>query len=707
MKFPNLWCVCCALLFTGSIATVHAEEADFLGDLKGLDLLELGQIKVSIATGLEQSLAQVPAVTTVITARDIENMGARNLDEVLQGVPGLHVANNLINHPVYTLRGISSVSNPEVLVLVNGIRLNNSQEGSIGTSTVWSGFPVASIARIEIIRGPGSAVYGADAFAGVINIITKQADEINGTEFGVRAGSFSTRDGWVLHGGRWNGFDIVATFEYNDTDDHEEMIDADAQTALDRQFGTDASLAPSSFNGGIRSYDARLDIARDRWRLRTGFHAGRDIESGVGVAEALDPNSQREDERFNADLTYQDNESFDNWELTAQVSYLQTQWEANYVLYPAGAFGGTYPNGFIGQPSASERHSRLELAGIYSGFDKHIIRLGAGYVHDDMYETTDRRNFGPNPYTGGQIDPNQLVDVTDTSAVFSPESARRNWHAFVQDTWALAPTWELTTGIRYDHYSDFGSTTNPRVGLVWTTTPSLVTKLLYGHAFRAPAFNELFVTNNPVQLGNPDLEPETIDTWELVFDYQATEDFYTILNLFVYQIEDKILYVPNAGTETLTAQNVGEWQGQGFEFEAHWHFATHSTLTFNYAYQDSEDDSTGAALGNAPTHQAYLRTDWEFMPLWSLHGQINWAANWERPANDPRDKVDDYATLDLLLRRRDEQGSRTNFAIGVRNLFDEDVRFPSQPPDNNGVINIPNDYPQAGRSFFAEFRYYF
>ena len=88
-------------------------------------------------------------------------------------------------------------------------------------------------------------------------------------------------------------------------------------------------------------------------------------------------------------------------------------------------------------------------------------------------------------------------------------------HLSLQDEWQLAPDWELTAGVRYDHYSDFGATLNPRAALVWQTSPRLTSKILYGRAFRAPAFDTLYAQNNPVGLGNDSLDPETIDTIEL------------------------------------------------------------------------------------------------------------------------------------------------------------------------------------------------
>jgi iron complex outermembrane receptor protein len=431
------------------------------------------------------------------------------------------------------------------------------------------------------------------------------------------------------------------------------------------------------------------------------------MDAGVGIGQALDPTKPMSVERINADLTYHDQQFTDNWDVQAQLSYLYTGFEFAYQIFPPGAFGGAYPIGYIGEPSAFQKDTQLALSGFYRGLDDHLIRVGAGYANYDMYEVRHIGNFGPNPFTGEQISPIELVDVSDTPAAFIPEVARNNSYAFLQDTWTISPNWELTAGVRYDDYSDFGSTTNPRLGLVWEPRSDLTAKLLYGRAFRAPAFRDLYNQNNPIAIGNPNLKPEKIETWELVFDYRSTENLHLALNLFRYEIEDKITYVPKGDSEFGYA-NAASWKGQGGEFELRWKTSAKSSLLFNYSYQDSKDDTTNATLSNAPQQFAFVRADYLIGSYWYLDGQLHWLDEWPRDPNDPRPAMDGYTTVDLVLRRKDIRGGKTNFAIGIRNLFDADVRYPSPGPGvGSTVVNVPNDLPGAGRFFFGEFRYKF
>ncbi|ADE14555.1 TonB-dependent receptor [Nitrosococcus halophilus Nc 4] len=678
-------------------------------DEETMDFVYGSEDMISLATGKQKPVPRAPAVATVITAEDIKEIGATDLDEVLETIPGLHVARAPQGYnPIYSFRGIFSQFNPQVLVLINGIPITNLFHGD--RNQIWGGMPLQAISRIEVIRGPGSAIYGADAFAGVINVITKTKQDIKGTEVGVRAGSFSTWDAWALHGGSWGGFDIAVMLEYGDTNGQREIIDADAQTFFDDVFGTNASLAPGPVNLQRENFDARLDITREHWRLRAGLQRRRNFETGAGVAEALDPNGQFASDRWNVDLTYHNPEFFTkNWDVMAQLSYLDTTQEVqqDVRLFPPGAdFGAVpgvdFPEGVIGNPEVFERHARFNISAFYKGFDKHQLRVGTGFYYGDLYKVKETKNFLQDPITGLPQPLGSLRDVTgDLSLVFLREENRKNYYFFMQEVWNFANDWELTAGLRYDHFSDFGHTVNPRLALVWLTRYNLTTKFLYGRAFRAPSFAELFNINNPVTLGNPDLDPETIETIELAFDYRPTDELHFALSLFHYQWDDIIQFVSEPGVAGHIARNAGEQTGFGMELEADWGLTDDFHLLGNYAFQQSTDEKTDENAGNAPHHQIYLRADWEFLPDWHLNPQLNWIIDRSRVAGDNRLEIDDYSIFDLTLRRMVLK-EHWEIAFSVRNLFDSDAREPS--PVSSPKTFIPHDLPLAGRSFFGEVR---
>lgn len=657
-----------AVWTTGAHAAPQSEEEE-------LALAYGDKSFVSIASGSRQPIARAPSVASVVTAEDIAAIGAVDLDEVLETLPGLHVARSPLGYnPIYTIRGISTQYNPQVLMLVNGIPITGVTFGD--RSNIWGGMPVENIARIEVIRGPGSALYGADAFSGVINIITKTATDINGTQLGLRAGSFNSRDAWVQYGGNLGGFDSSAYLRVGHTDGSHQIITADALS------GTPFSLAPGPVNVGRDAIDGRIDISRDKWRLRAGYQQRSDVGTGAGIASALDPKGSNFGERISTDLTYQDTNFAPDLDVTAQASYFYITEQSDLTLYPPGTDLGTgvFPNGVIGNPSKWERHLRFNLSAVYTRLQSHKLRFGTGTQDDDLYRTQESNNYS----TGF---PGPVIEVTP---FLLPHSRRVNY-VYAQDEWAFIKDWYLTAGVRHDQYSDFGGTTNPRLALVWETAYNLTSKLLYGRAFRPPSFSELYNTTNPVLIGNPNLKPETNQSTELAFAWQATSTLQANLNLFHYLMKD-ILRPDSSGT----VQNAGRQHGEGFETELVWDASQSLRLSGNYAQQHSIDEATNQDAGNAPRHHIYARVDWRFVPRWTMDTQLNYVADRKRAPGDTRPDIADYHTVDLTLRNNNLSGD-WGFAFKVLNLFGADAREPSPSP---GLI--PNDLPLAPRAWRVE-----
>jgi iron complex outermembrane receptor protein len=691
-----------------AIAAEQAEEEDMARAYGDEEM-------ASIATGRQQVLRRAPAVATVITARDIQAMGATDLDQVLESVPGLHVSvGHFSYNSIYSIRGIFTGYNSQVLMLINGIPVNAVFLGNRGT--VWAGMPLENVARVEVIRGPGSALYGAEAFAGVINVITKTADDLKGSEVGARAGSFNTREGWVQHGSRLGPLQASFYLRAGDTDGQRRVIEQDLQSQIDAIpiVGTSASLAPGPVNLQREALDARADLAWDKWRLRAGYQA-REIGSGAGLAENLDPDSRFPVARSSVDLTYQNPGLTPHWELTALAGVIDiTEKAENVRLFPRGAdftnLGGDYfPDGVIGNAGHAERHSHTSVTAFYTGFEQHRLRLGAGYRHEDLYQTWETKNFlivldpaGNPTFQHLNPPPNLPEDVSNSPDVYLSPHQREVAYAFAQDEWDIAKDWVLTAGVRYDHYSDFGDTTNPRVALVWDAAYNLVVKLLYGRAFRAPAFAEQYNINNPVTLGNPDVLPETIDTGELAFAWQPGNNLQANLSLFHYRMEDIIRFLPGANPAAgLRAQNAGEQSGRGLELELRWDATRSLRLSGNASVQDSVDENTGDDAGLAPRQHYFVQADWRFAPLWQFGSTLNHVADRKRQPGDFRPELDDYSTLDLTLRREKLLGNTEVRLLGL-NVLDADAREPSLAPGRN-----PQDLPLAGRSFYLQLQYGF
>ncbi|MEH6466427.1 MAG: TonB-dependent receptor [Porticoccus sp.] len=693
-----------------------ASWADEASDASEMELMSLygGEEFISIATGSEQPIHKAPAVASVVTEKQIEQMGATDIDEVLETIPGLHVARDAAGYnPIYTFRGIYAGYNPQVLMLINGIPITNLFQGD--RNLVWGGMPVQAISRIEVIRGPGSALYGADAFAGVINVVTHEADGVSELKTGVRYGTHNTKDYWLRGGGSVGDLKYYGVVESHETDGFDEKIRSDQQSNFDSGLGTNASLAPGSVNMERENIDARVELAYKNFRLRGGAQIREDAGDYAGAAQALSADNEFSSDRLNVDLTYENEEFLDDLAIKVQTSYLHTtqEVEGDLVLYPEGTVVppiggfGVYAEGVIGTPELKERHTRFNFSSLYSGINRHKIAFGTGYYHGELYEVEESKNFGIDPSTGLPIPPGDpVVDVTDTEYVFITEGGRENTYVFIQDVWQLFNDWELTAGVRYDHYSDFGDTVNPRLALVWSTSRNLTTKFIYSEAFRAPSFAQTRAINNPLVLGNPELDPEEMKSYEIAFDYRPQHDLTFNLNAFYYKWEDIIQFIPGPGGAV--AQNAGEQTGHGLEFEVSWQATREIDITSNFSWQKSTDENLDADAAYAPEKQFYVSANWRMAESWNLNMQANWVMDRNRAseAGDFRSDIDNYLLVDLTLRRK-SLWEHVDMALMVKNLFDEDAREPSLAGGVLAPIPIQDDLPLPGQTVLGEIRYNF
>ncbi|WP_305909371.1 TonB-dependent receptor [Methylomarinum sp. Ch1-1] len=681
-------------------------------DFLSLSPAELADIPVTIATGTAKPVYRSAAVTSVITAEQIDEMGATELHEVLETVPGLHVSiQPVTNDYVYSMRGIANNTNNEVLVMMNGTRYSVPYKGSYMTGME---IPVEAIQRIEVIRGPGSALYGADAFAGVINIITKKAGDIDGAVAGVRGGSWDSQSIWGQHGGNWLGWDVAASLQYshNNADD-DRIIAADAQTSLDEVLGTRASNAPGAMQTQAERWNAHLNLQRKH--IDINFWAFSEVDAGfrAGAGGALDNVGSVDGEHYLADVRFSTEDALEDWELQAHFSYLNTAIDSEIFNFPAGS---VVPIGADGNFTAEVMDSRglvffpegmrtdigiknkvpsLELSSLYKGLDDHLIRFIAGYRYEEL-NTSESRNYGVGILDGAIIPPSaaELVDVTGTDAIFLPDRHRDIWSFALQDEWQIAKGWQLTAGIRYDEYSDFGSTLNPRAALVWDVNEQLTTKLLYGQAYRAPSFLEQYQQNSQLFIGNADLEPEEIETVELAFDYRPMRTLRTALNVYYYQIENLI------GNEAafIDASEPGVVNGEGqhgygMELEWDWQFQQNWKFRGNYAWQYARNEDFKRRVSGVPEHKLYSALVWSFMPQWRLQTQLNWVGHRISPVGDSR-MLEDYETVDITLNGKKLFGV-VDVTASVRNVFDSDGREPA-------ISAYPDNLPIPGQSFYLE-----
>lgn len=689
------------LLTLGMTAAAESIASKSLDDLIELSPEQLADIPVTIASGTARPVAQSAAVMSVITAEQIAAMGATELHQVLETVPGLHATIQPVTGDYnFTLRGIRNDSNSEVLLLMNGTRFSLPYQGSHVVGMI---IPVKDIQRVEVIRGPGSAMYGADAFAGVINIVTKKAADIDGANVGGRGGNHNTHSEWAQYGGQWQGWNIASSLQYaTNGPDRDRLIKSDALT------GTPFSLAPGPIQNQTERWNAHLNLQRKHWDL--GFWAYNEANGGMhaGTAGALDNKGHVTTSNYLADVRYSTEDDLNNLELQAHASLLYADVNADIYAFPNGsvlpieANGNitqppfatrlvTFNNGARFQPTFKNTVPTVELTGIYKGLRDNILRLTSSFRYEEL-NAKEWRNFGPGVLDNPNSQP-VLTNLTGTDYAFMTDHHRNIASIAAQDEWAFAKDWNFTLGLRYDHYSDFGGTWNPRAALVWNASEQLSAKLLYGQAYRAPSFLEQFQRNSALFNGEPHLKPETITTNELAFDYRPSKTLRTALNIYHYEIRGLIGGNFTAGGNSISETNLPGQDGYGSEFEWDWKFLPDWNLRGNYAWQFARNELNHYRVATVPEHHVYNALAWNFLPKWQLQGQVNWIGHRVSDPGDTR-ALADYETVDVTLNSRRLMG-HLDLTASVRNLFDAQGR-------ESATRAYRDNMPVASRMFYFE-----
>ncbi len=702
-------------------ASIQAEVSDeILDELSIQDIFELPMI--DIATGYAVPLESAPAVATLITAKNIEQMGAETLEEVLNTVPGLHVIPSFFSRtdPISSIRGIYTGFNPQVLFMLNGIRLTSPFTGGLISNYRMN---IKNISRVEIVRGPGSAVYGADAFSGVINIITKNAQELKRkVHIGMRLGSHQLKNIWWQYGTTFNKEDtpsvndwhLATQLEYAQHHaDTSRQVSQDLQTTFDGLFSTQASLAPSYIDRRYRALTYNLQLYNKNWIFRLDGTKQQDLGLGAGLAQSLDHQGNENLEQFTTSLEYKNSEIFTDWSINTQMSYHYIREKGFFVLFPKkttlliGQDGNInfnqgvpvqFSQGFIGKPGNTAKTPQFDLTAIYSGIEYHTTRFNIGIRHE-LQTATNNANFGPSVLDHPM--PFSVVDGTLTSTTGTPfsyvkDASRTVQFISFQDIWDITANWSFTSGVRYDHYSDFGQTINPRFALIWTNG-LMTAKLLHGQAFRAPSFSELYSINNPVITGNPNLDPETIKTTELAFAWHPSWDLNASANLYYYKAKGMIAFVPDLVKNINVAQNINNLEGKGIELAIDWNISKQWHLNANYAYQSTINIKTGRQQPYVAKQFSTISIDYLFHPHWKIASQFDWVADRKREIGDKRKPIQDYSLVNLsLLYQVPHQPWKGN--LNIKNILNKKGYEPSDG-------KIPEDYPLGERAFFLNIEY--
>jgi iron complex outermembrane receptor protein len=703
-------------------------EMGFFQDFAELsleDLLKGEEVEAAIASLHPEPLGRAPGIVSVFRGEDIRALGAHTLLDVLRLVPGLDVTVDAIGRTRISLRGVPSGlagvaggASENVLVLVDGQRLNEEVGGGAGTLNF--DLPAEHIRQVEVLSGPGAALYGDAAVAGVVNVLTLTNEDFVGTEVSAGFGSFGTQQYVLRSGGAIKELQISGFIRFMDTSGSGRMIAADAQTLADEDRVAAGlppiSLAPGPVAEGRHTLDTNY---RFSFREFTLLVRSRQEESDgyVGYANTLGRQSQLDNRQLLMELGW--DQLFPRLgALRVRASFGQNDVRQLLEIYPSGFVLPTEDGGFVlyGEPGGNggvfvQDALNSRRWGADARLDRevgsdHRLTAGAAISYDSTFDLKANAN----------MDLRAGVPITGPSGLGPLPGAVRDAHrtvlsVHVQDAWTASSRLTLTGGFRLDHGSDFGATFNPRLALVgslpgWLEKrlPSAVGrglgfKLLYGRAYRAPTFRELYF-ELPGFIGNPDLEPAVSDTFEGALVYRRGRVKASV-NSFLGLVGDAIVpagpFSPTGSVPIVNARGYKVW---GIQAEASGGFGRDEAFFANYTFQRSTDRATSERVAEIPSHLANLGATVNFGERYSLSPTLVVRGSRPRAPGDARPPVGGYALLDLAARGR-RFWRTVEVVLVVQNVFNTYYVDPSP------LEGLAVDYPRPGRSvrLHASFRF--
>ena len=628
-----------------------------------------------------RTVLKSPAIMSVITSKQIKQMGFRTLTEILRIVPGFYISMDETGEKEIAVRGVLDDASQKIKVLIDGHSINDVWRG--GAMWNFDDLPVENIKRIEVIRGPGSALYGQNAFLAVVNIITKDTEDIDGFQVTTSGGSFSTQNYNLLFGRELGDLKISGFLDYFDTQGFSRKIEQDVL------FPATASRSPGQSQNRKEKTDLNLRLSYNNLEAKAKYMKKR-RKDYIGVGDALNEESILRDTYMFTELTYKLSLN-EKLNMTPKIYYDQYNYDPFFEQRPDGHLG-VYPEGIKGQLRFKQRTIGFENQVNYKLFEGNELTFGLQYEWIHQHDIKYSKNSHP-------VTDANLTTVTDFThdLPFTRKATRHIYAFYLQDEWNVTKDIDLTVGVRHDRFTRFEGTTNPRIGLIWRFIEDAHLKLLLATAFKAPSFQEMFLTNNSVKIGNPSLDPEKINTFEIGLGYNFTKHIRASMNYFYNRIRDKIIL--DAGSPK-QFQNGGGSRIQGIEAEWKADFGNDNYVFANYTFQDAEDTRNRNRLPDVPVHSGNIGINAGLCEYANANLITLLSGPRPREDGDTRRDIPGQAIVNLTLIGKNFVD---NFEVrgSVFNLFDKSYYDPS--PQNT----VPTDYPQQGRSFIIELRFEF
>ncbi|MFP4428792.1 MAG: TonB-dependent receptor plug domain-containing protein [Desulfovermiculus sp.] len=577
---------------------------------------------VVTSTLTERLITESPGSVEVIAYEDFREMGATTVSEALEEATGMIVSSEPGRVRTPSIRGART---KHTLVLIDGRRQAAGFRDVVDINQI----PLVAVERIEVLRGPGSALYGSDALGGVVNIVTQQApaSPVAGAlgQYGIDSyGERNTYIGNVYAGAPLHDrFSFLLSGQLKDRDgwgedrmETREVVGGDEteQGAASGRFAFD--LAPGHVLSSGFEYN---DFERSGLRFHTGQIRDR----------------QSEDQRLNYYLTY-DAEITPTDQLMLRLN--RSSWENTIELSPPSSEDG-----------ASSRENTLsQIESRYSGacMDKHLVTIGLEYREEES-KASDERDH----------------DIDNLSA-------------FIQDEYQLFAPWLFVGSVRVDRHSEFGSQITPRASIIYNLNENLRLKATYGTGFRAPSISELF-EETPRKRGkviyepNSDLDPEESQSVELGIEGQFQALRFNI-TAFRNEVEDMIdaAFDRTEGTgpgkiEYYQWRNISEARMQGVETVSALDLPLRFSLQGTLTWLDTKDEETGQEIEGQPEYKSSLKLSYTY-PAWDLSCNIR--MNYTGRRFYETGDEGGYTLYNAYLSKG--LGKTCKFFLGADNIFD-------------------------------------
>jgi outer membrane receptor for ferrienterochelin and colicins len=681
MKLLHLYMLVLSVLASGPcgglFSAAHAQILGGEGDLAELSLEELMHIPVYAASRYAQDMSDAPASVTIITGRDIKAYGYCTLAEVLSSVPGFYMSCDR-SYEYAGMRGFSRPGdfNTRILLLIDGVRTNEVIYDSSGLGADFN-IDVDLIDRIEIVRGPGSVVFGTNAFFAVINVITKTGRDFDGGKLSLSAASFDARKGSLSYGGplKKRG-EFLVSGSYGASDGQDFYFPEFDSPGTNR--GISAGLDGEHFGnvyGKVRYGGWGLGLAlmeREKYRPTAAYETifGNDSDRDL-------------DRRFMADVSYR-RELGGGGEGSAHLTFQDYAYDG-YYLFASGEEGD----------SSFSMLNMDRVRGQWWGGEVKLYgeifahnRVTAGAEYRDNFKI-DQENF----------------DVGTSAIYLDSRRSSRITSVYAQDEIRFTKRLILSVGARCDHAEIPEHiepvrewNISPRTALILKPFSRTSLKLIYGEAFRNPNAFELYYNDGGnTTKSNPGLDPERIRTYEAVVTREISNELQGKLALYRYNISGLVSQRLDPSDGLLQYWNMGAVQANGLEVTIDGKAPGIIEGRLSYSYTDALYSASQARLGNSPRHVAKLNV---MTPLFhKMRAAFETQYVGARLTLGGR-TAKAYAVANLTITAKRLLG-RFDISAGARNLFDTRYAYPV------GEELIQDALEADGRTFRVKCTYVF